>query len=65
MEKLEGPKPLEAAETQHILGQLRGIKAAETAASTFLEIHRVELEEQTQRHENEAAGESAAWRRTT
>jgi hypothetical protein len=56
MEKLEGPKPLEAAETQHILGQLRGIKAAETAASTFLEIHRVELEEQRRIHE---AGESA------
>jgi hypothetical protein len=60
MEKLEGPKPLEAAETQHILGQLRGIKAAEVAAQSLMEVHRVELEDQRRRHE--AAGESAAER---
>lgn len=58
--KLEGPKTLETAEVQHLLGQLRGLSAAESAAQALLELHRVTLEQQSRKHE--VAGESAAER---
>jgi len=56
--RIEGAKPLEAAEVQHLLGQLRGINAVELAATALLERYRVELEEQQRKHES--TGESVA-----
>jgi hypothetical protein len=56
--KLEGSKPLDHAEASHLLGQLRGIAAAEQAAHAISERYRVELEEQQRKHES--TGESVA-----
>ncbi len=49
--RLEGPKPLEHAESSHLLGQLRGLKAAESAAQALSEHYRVEFDKQRQAHE--------------
>ena len=52
--RLEGSRPLEPSQVQHLLGQLRGINAAELAAYAIGEVHRVELEEQQRKHERTA-----------
>jgi hypothetical protein len=56
--RLEGGRPLPVDEVQHLLGQLRGIGAAEQAATALLAISRKELEEQQRKHES--TGESVA-----
>jgi hypothetical protein len=56
--KIEGAKPREASEVQHLLGQLRGLNAAELAAKALLLVSRAELEAQQRKHES--TGESVA-----
>jgi hypothetical protein len=56
--RLEGGRPLPVDEVQHLLGQLRGIAAAEQAATALLAISHQELEEQQRKHES--TGESVA-----
>lgn len=58
-DRVEGGRPLPADEVQHLLGQLRGIAAAEKAATALLAISRAELEKQQQKHE-QSTGESVA-----
>lgn len=52
--KLEGPSPLDQSTTSHLLGQLRGIAAAESAATAIETVARVELEAQQRKHETAA-----------
>lgn len=56
--RIEGAKPLEPSEVQHLLGQLRGLNAVELAATAILERYRVEHEAQQRKHES--TGESVA-----
>jgi hypothetical protein len=58
-DRVEGGRPLPADEVQHLLGQLRGLGAAEKAAAALLSISQAEMEAQQQKHE-QSTGESVA-----